>query len=109
MSEYIITQKQIDALRGLASEVNGSEICDHITVVQDMLDKRNVRIGVNGDWLISWNYEFNSELSDMPEVVRCRECKWRAGQNRHAIHPNMCLFFSCDTEPDGFCKWGVRA
>lgn len=50
-----------------------------------------------------------AKMAHLQPLVRCRECKWRAGQNRHAVHPNMCLFFSCDTEPDGFCKWGVRA
>ena len=53
----------------------------------------------------SW---IGNDVDSMKPLVHCRDCKWRAGQNRHAIHPNRCLFFSFDIEPDGYCKWGER-
>ena len=35
-------------------------------------------------------------------VVRCRDCaSWDADEG-------WCNGFECTTEPDGFCKWGVR-
>lgn len=41
----------------------------------------------------------NGRLVPMSELVRCRKCK-------HFEPGGMCLGWQ--TQPDGFCAWGVR-
>lgn len=50
---------------------------------------------------------FNMGLTD-EEIVRCRDCKDRAGKNEAGIAENHCFVFDFITEPDCFCAWGEK-
>ena len=46
--------------------------------------------------------EYSGTVERRERVVRCRDCaSWDADEG-------WCNGFECSTEPDGFCKWGVR-
>ena len=115
MSEYIITDEQLEALRGLAADINGNEICSHIGLAEP--GGRRFLV-VNGEWLLAWSVSFDRLLKAVREsgtkgvVVRCRECKY------HVENDTMFSFYNgtCDwwaespkVDPDGFCAWGVRS
>lgn len=67
-------------------------------------------IGVRGEITgcdINGNPFYNMYLTD-EEIIRCRDCKFHAGENDAGIHPEMCLQFSELTMDDGFCAWSER-
>lgn len=46
---------------------------------------------------------------DLVEVVRCRDCKYRAGANVQAVVSDLCMWLDIIVKPDGFCAWGERS
>lgn len=42
------------------------------------------------------------------EIVRCRDCKHRAGANVQAVVSDLCMWLDIIVKPDGFCAWGER-
>lgn len=42
---------------------------------------------------------------DMVEVIRCRDCKFHAGENNAGVHHELCFQFNALTIDDGYCAW----
>ena len=42
------------------------------------------------------------------EIVRCRDCKHRAGANVQAVVSDLCMWLNIIVNHDGFCAWGER-
>lgn len=42
------------------------------------------------------------------EVIRCRDCKHRAGANVQAVVSDLCMWLEIIVKPDGFCAWGEK-
>ena len=82
MSEYIITDEQLETLGGISDRIGD---IDFILALG--------RIG-----------------RDMPEIVRCRECKFLIPENQECDCEQWRGYagLRCTVEPDGFCAWGVR-
>ena len=47
-------------------------------------------------------------IKDKREVVRCRDCKWRAGANVQAVVSDLCMWLDIIVKPDDFCVWGEK-
>jgi len=45
---------------------------------------------------------------ELPSIVRCRDCKHRAGANVQAVVSDLCMWLDIIVKPDGFCAWGNR-
>ena len=45
---------------------------------------------------------------DLVQVVRCRDCKHRAGENVQAVVSDLCMWLNIIVKPDDFCAWGVK-
>ena len=48
-------------------------------------------------------------LARAGEIVRCRDCKHRAGANVQAAVSDLCMWLDIIVKPDGFCAWGEKA
>ena len=49
-----------------------------------------------------------NEVVELPEIVRCRDCKHRAGANVQAVVSDLCMWLDIIVKPDGFCAWGEK-
>lgn len=47
-------------------------------------------------------------VTSLPNVVRCRDCKHRAGANVQAVVSDLCMWLDIIVKPDGFCAWGEK-
>lgn len=41
-------------------------------------------------------------------IVRCCDCKHRAGENVQAVVSDLCMWLNIIVKPDGFCAWAER-
>lgn len=92
MAEYIITIKQ---LATVIAKCHGMPLADK-----------------GGNPIFNSLEIDGSEVVELPEIVRCRDCKhyeyweFRDGRTAHDCARGGDYLF--DTEPDGFCKWAER-
>ena len=49
------------------------------------------------------------EGEKLPRIVRCRDCKHRAGANVQAVVSDLCMWLDIIVKPDGFCAYGERS
>lgn len=43
------------------------------------------------------------------EIIRCRDCKFHAGENDYAVNRELCHMFQALTNDDFFCAGGERS
>ena len=96
MSEYIITTKQIEEL-----------------------NKANCGMQIVTSWLSAYAIFDTSEFPPLmksehlaitlPNIIRCRDCKHRAGANVQAVVSDLCMWLDIIVKPDGFCADGERS
>jgi len=48
------------------------------------------------------------ENEKLERIVRCKDCKYRAGANVQAVVTDLCTWLNIVVKPDGFCAWGER-
>lgn len=95
MSEYIITREQIEEL-----------------------NKAHGGMQIVTSWLSCYAIWDTSEFPPLmksehlaitlPNVVRCSDCKHRAGENMQAVVSDLCMWLDIIVKPDGFCAWGEK-
>ena len=49
-----------------------------------------------------------AKIAHLEPIVRCRDCKHRAGANVQAVVSDLCMWLDIIVKPDGFCAWGER-
>lgn len=51
---------------------------------------------------------YRIELSD-EEIIRCRDCRFRSGENNIGVKPDYCTKFAhYRAKLEGFCAWAER-
>ena len=123
MSEYIITKEQIEELNRAHG---GMKIVTSWLSCYAIWDTSNTYPVMKSEHV----------AVDLPEIVRCRDCKWFTPEHRYEEereygvmetlvdppdcgNPERCnhhydsatgkyVPVHIVTEPDGFCKWGER-
>lgn len=53
-----------------------------------------------------WNLRVEWQYKQREKIVRCRDCKHRAGANVQAVDSDLCMWLNIIVKPDGFCAWG---
>ena len=95
MSEYIITKEQIEELNRAHG---GMKIVTSWLSCYAIWDTSNTYPVMKSEHV----------AVDLPEIVRCRDCKYFVAADSLHGWNSYCDEFDDYVVPDGFCAWGER-